>query len=115
MNLGAVVTGGMRKPLPETWLRAGREQGGNTLASLLQSSAGVPHADPGLGDGGGGDVVLGVSPLGHRAGRRRAESNGREAGRGQRESPAQKVTVETVFKSAWELLTMLSPLIVLNS
>lgn len=52
MNLGAVVTGGMRKPLPETWLRAGREQGGNTLASLLQSSAGVPHADPGPGTGG---------------------------------------------------------------
>lgn len=52
MNLGAVVTGGMRKPLPETWLRAGREQGGNTLASLLQSSAGVPHADPGPGDRG---------------------------------------------------------------
>lgn len=52
MNLKAVVMGGMRKPLPETWLRAGREQGGNTLASLLQSSAGVPHADPGPGDRG---------------------------------------------------------------
>lgn len=39
-------------------------------------------------------MVLGVSLLGHRAGQRRAESNGREAGRGQRESPAQKVTVK---------------------
>lgn len=48
MNLGAVVTGGMMKPLPEMWLRTEKGQGGDTLASppIL---AGVPHADPGPG------------------------------------------------------------------